>query len=1260
MNYSLKRGFTRLFFILLSIWSTHLGAMSPNQLPMNYYQALGIKDQRAFYSAVDRQVAQEYNQLPADQKTLDELENLRSKITKQEIADYCQKSREKAKKDLDDAHKKAEGAETYNRKALVEEVKKLQGVFNLVETACQRLGDPKSRKEYDQFLAKLQQMPKDEAYFNMVQSQVSDAIPDKKVILNKILGDLLAEVEIPGPAVKIFNQDIELHSLNFLPMPTGPDVKYGLGFSGLMKLNQFEVRLSVYLIKDIYGDFKFSYIVELPAQYKVTNLFPSLKMFDSFKFPQAKFIIANFDGSDKDGYYFKKGFNFAAIWDIFSGPFAILNELKSKAKMLDSLVFENKPVVLSGVIPFDPLKSQFNATIPLRIGLDLRKISAIPKTISDLLNRITTNDILFDVMPVSPLAVKGGATGETAPRELPLYVGQKKEDSDEYIATKTASINLGFQIAGEWGLRLELSTQPDPLKLNARVVLIPVSIKHPQGMITASVLLKNMLELQWLSIGNAALSFDFDGALIAAAAAVGLPFTGIGIRGEIDLGLPGETRAKFKTAGGFRVSATETPLDVVLNLSAENIRLVNIVNYASELAHKAKLISQPVPLERIPVMTLHKAWGYCAFKDTTIAGASYKAGIGLQLETEFFQHKAGFKIHMDNNYKLAGWGYMPAIDWQIKGQRVVKLTGLTADKGPRLAFNFDPADPYKGSYSIESKLVIPALSLDNKVLFDWSGTVLNAEVESTKFGFTTMFGIRMNAQEGMEPATYERLRRQIENALAKTDAQSVNALSMKKLIDEADALANKSKFKEALTVLRTAQQRLNLAADGDHAPEGVARGYKALAEFNTQLIKAEALYQTIKQLADMLKGKASESNLGKGRWERMYEQENQRLRAQRTTIDAISIDALQQKAENLVRNDLKTLHAGEVNQDLINKYIPLKFPEASKDLLNKISSIMSALNDIQKEFEKLMPIDRKKEFEAAFKARLVAQSKQERRFPLEVKFKNLLDKWGAAQYAQYPAIVDPKGMVQKIAVNFGFKGDFGKYLNENAVQVLAHVRDNALKKLDGLNKAVAQFAMSSQAATQSEIKRVQEAIAVLSSDIEKMEKECAVKPYYRQVGCRSNIAGAKAQLLVKKGYLNMLLQPGKYVVKGVTRAAADITKSITQSRGVRMATEKILAAATAGMDMIAKGVTMINITQARGQYDWADMTSGKLPKLVILVARLELPEDIATPMDIVLQDIQFDFKNPKSSITQIVQKILSAFIEGQQNKYLRYAIDLTD
>ena len=161
---------------------------------------------------------------------------------------------------------------------------------------------------------------------------------------------------------------------------------------------------------------------------------------------------------------------------------------------------------------------------------------------------------------------------------------------------------------------------------------------------------------------------------------------------------------------------------------------------------------------------------------------------------------------------------------------------------------------------------------------------------------------------------------------------------------------------------------------------------------------------------------------------------------------------------------------------------------------------------------------------------------------------------------------------------------------------------------------------------------------------------------HKQIPCRSEIVAIQLNQKKKEAYLNLLLRPGRVIVKKTTAGAAALSKAITQSNAVRSATEGVLSAAVVGMDLIAQGLAMINVTEVRGEYTWDDMKTFKLPKLVRLVARLNLPQEIMPPMELVLQDLQFDFEHPATSAASIAQSILMSVVQAQENKYIGYAM----
>lgn len=650
---------------------------------------------------------------------------------------------------------------------------------------CPILLDKKSRTAYDQSLS----FPPPEQAKSLIEalkqglSKFVSASPETLVTLNDIAGKLLEEQlkgalkelfgDIPEATAKIFNQNIALRSIDFLPKPSGRDVRYWVGFSGLMALNQFDVRASMYIIQDIYGITRISFSIELPEYYKLSNLIPGFTYLDTFSLPKSKLIFSSFEYFDR--VQIRKGLTFVAEVD-FSGPLQVLHDMKEKSKRFKSLVFENEPAMLSGYLPKgiikDPKKildSEFKILVPFHFGFDLRKISVIPQGISKVVNQITSDNFRLTIRPgekkerreerareqvfkeALPFAESGprGLKETELARKVageiePLY---PKKESRFLAGAKDFAGRLSefikFTIEAEAGARVVLGTQEDPLSLTLLGSIKPAfDIKSSSLLVAAN--LKNMLELKWLALGDATIQFEWDAALMSVAAEFGVPFTGFGLKGKVDLGKPGESRAHFDLAGGFRVSSSEVP-DLLFSVEGRNIRFADLLSYASYLAFKARLLKKPVSLERIPTMTFEAVKGYASLSDMRIGDRSYPAGLGIEVQTDFFNKKFGFGINMDDNFKLFGFGYTPRIDATIRGRELFKLYGSRqADRGLHVAFEFDPKKPVEGRFALDGVLEIPSIRLKQDVLFKWDGWILDTTFETTLGGITVLFGISLN------------------------------------------------------------------------------------------------------------------------------------------------------------------------------------------------------------------------------------------------------------------------------------------------------------------------------------------------------------------------------------------------------------------------------------------------------------------------------------------------------------------------------------
>lgn len=748
--------------ILISLVSTLCGAsLSDSQefplrrprlrVPENFYHFLDIEDTAKLAGnalAAAAQKLKDENVVPEEKEV--RRTELINDYYKNEIIKACKAKREKLQKEIDKAKKVIEKAEELEKEAKTYELLKLQFDMEITQNFCPLLLDPKQRAAYDK---RLEAGEKKDEYFTAVQEAINEAFmlaPDKKVILNQVIGELLADLikEVPGPALTVFNHTMALRTISLLPVPYGPDVRYGIGFSGRFAFNAFEVPVTVYIIKDIYGATRVSISVELPKHYKLSDLIPSMTMLDTFTFAKGKFILANFQGIDREGFAFKKGFNYGAEVDL-TGPLAALRTLKDTSKKLTALVFESKPIILEGVInPFEPAKTTFHIAVPLYIGVDLQKISYVPSFFSQVLKQITTDEFTITVKPFK---------------------------------------KTHFRLEAQAGTRLVLGTQKDPLRLTVSGLLEPPSVAHKQGYLSVGAHLKNMLPFAWLAIDNASLYLDLEPELLASLVAQGypLPFTGILVRGEIDLGTERDSKARLRVTGGFRgmspeaaatvnkkvvhteahslqakafvdamaqerakstipVVPLQVPAEILFDVRGENIQFAQLARYAAACAAQAGIIKKPIPLHAIPTLTLHTVWGYVAFADTRIGGKKYKAGIGLQAETEIWDRKAGFRIFMNDAFRLSGWGYLPHLNLIVKGKELFRLEGVARDKGPRLAFLFDPREPDQGTFVVNGTLIVPPLGLKQMVDFKWYRWWLVADFESNIAGLSVIFGVRMN------------------------------------------------------------------------------------------------------------------------------------------------------------------------------------------------------------------------------------------------------------------------------------------------------------------------------------------------------------------------------------------------------------------------------------------------------------------------------------------------------------------------------------
>lgn len=580
--------------------------------------------------------------------------------------------------------------------------------FQEINNACEVLRDPTKRANYDKMLEvgtsasgeatkstettkstlaiEAPETPKTpQTWLESIKSKVQSLAKGKEEKISNFVGDQLVKIPIPSQATTLFNQNLSIKDLSFVKAPSS-DAKAALGFTGTVQLNQFMMKGTVYAFVDKKDNKQVSVEIELPDQYSLVDMFPSFQssVISKLKMPKGRMILTSIEYTSGD-WDVKQGLNFAAILDL-SGPVEVLDTLRKKAVTIPGVIAEGGQAIIGGLIPQDIQKFELKAEIPLKIGVDFTQISKVPKSVSDIFKKIQTTEFYVRALPAKVKLEAGGT------------------------------------------MQLVLGTQPAPLDF-----VIQGSVEKQLVSIAGSV--NGMLELQWASLGDLGLQIDIDQAILPAAALFGVPFTGIGLRGKLNLGKPGEKRANLEAAAKISFKGSEIP-DLLMDVQGTNIHLDDFIVFMSEVAKKQGIVSSPIAADKMPVIKIDSIKGYFAAADVEIGSKEYKRGLSMDAKANLFDQKMDMYFFLDPNPKnihIKGKGYLSPIDL-----KVIKLSGAgcASDKETRegacMEFDFQVAKPLEVGFYLDGKLEIPKIDVS-----------VSANIKFDKSKFSTTFDSRV-------------------------------------------------------------------------------------------------------------------------------------------------------------------------------------------------------------------------------------------------------------------------------------------------------------------------------------------------------------------------------------------------------------------------------------------------------------------------------------------------------------------------------------
>ena len=562
--------------------------------------------------------------------------------------------------------------------------------FKEINNACEVLRDAAKRKAYNESLKSgkptsgdnrgstlaieapaSEQKP--QTWLEKIKSKVQSTAKGKEERISSFVADQLSKIPIPNQSRTVLNQTLSLKDMSIVKLPTIPDAKMGFGIQGTMQFNQFSVKAILYVMLDKKDNKQLSLEIELPDQYSLVDMFPSIQnsVISKLKMPKGRFILATIDYTSA-GWKVKKGFNFAAVLDL-SGPAEILGDLTKKAASMPGVIVEGGDAIIGGLIPEDIQKLELTAAIPLKIGVDFTKIQKVPKSVSDIFKQIYTEQFSVSALPAKQKLEAGG------------------------------------------NMKLILGTQPAPLDF-----VIQGSIERQLVSIAGNM--NGKIELKWAALGDLAVQIDIDQATLPVTAAFGIPFTGIGLRGKLDLGKPGATRAYLNAAAKVSFKGSQIP-DLIMDVDGTNLHIDDFIVFMSQVAQKQGISAQSISSDKMPTMKIDIAKGYFATADAKIGTKEYKAGLEMDIKGNLLGQKADIYLFLDPNPKniqVKGKGFISPIDLNI-----IKLSGSGCKsdtekrEGACCQFDFQVAKPLEAKFFLDGKLQIPKIDIDVATQLDF-------------------------------------------------------------------------------------------------------------------------------------------------------------------------------------------------------------------------------------------------------------------------------------------------------------------------------------------------------------------------------------------------------------------------------------------------------------------------------------------------------------------------------------------------------------
>lgn len=562
------------------------------------------------------------------------------------------------------------------------------------------------------------------------------------VVLSRLLPSFETDVLIP-PQIKnklasgftlfdvTMDDEEKVPPIQVLRAAGWNQLKAAAGFGGYITFANMKLKSHFRVYENKFGVRQFVFTIFFPTNIKPSQISAELKPLDAFTLPELRFVFATTKHKSADGVLVAKGLNLISLVDL-KGPLALLGELKSKAKELDSIIVDtDAPVQLSGSMPTTPKSLTFGMIVPMRFGVDFQKVAGLPKGFSDIIRKITTDDLYLS----ATYGVKKGTLNVFIQMGVQATIGKNPEP---YIVQSFGNINLTTQdISFGW--------------------------KFP-----------SMIDLTYFALGDSGIELFIESGARELLATLGIPFTGVGLRGRIDLGKSKDARAELRLSSkvAFTVPGKPKPpidddstggiLEVLDNVSlfpfifafdvtGKHIYLSDLISLITQKLANANAI-KPVASDAMPPIEFYKVRGKYAPTGVSVAGRDMGAGFILEMDANLFDRKLNLFIDANpKKGKLKGKGWTEPVIFKQGANTIFALSGAgkdskygTKDDGPYATCFLDPAAPSKTAFNLSTLLEIPPIGLKHQVEFHYAFGKFISEFKTKIHNLDMRFNARLD------------------------------------------------------------------------------------------------------------------------------------------------------------------------------------------------------------------------------------------------------------------------------------------------------------------------------------------------------------------------------------------------------------------------------------------------------------------------------------------------------------------------------------